>query len=157
MFRGDFQTTIDPKGRTSIPARFREILTESFGDERFFITKCPVDMGGGLFSRGLSIYPYREWLALEEKVDKETGLTSAQLNSIKRIILAPGVECSADKQGRVLIPPTLRAYAELERDVVIVGMQKKVEIWSQAAWDRVVDQAEKDFPSDTAALAALGL
>ncbi len=158
MFRGIFQSTIDAKGRTSMPARFREIFSESFGDERFFITNSgPVDLGNGVFSRGLSVYPYREWLALEEKVASGTGLTFAQLNSINRLILAPGVECTSDKQGRVLVPPHLRTSASLERDIVFVGSLKKIEIWSLAEWDRVISQAEKDFPGNTATLAELGL
>jgi MraZ protein len=158
MFRGTFDNSIDPKGRISIPARFREIFLETFGDDRFFVTKCLVDIGGGEFCRGLSVYPYREWLALEEKVERGGGgLTAAQLNSIRRLILASGVESVADRQGRVLVPPPLRSYAGLERDIVVVGAQKKIEVWSGTAWDRVCSQAEKDFPGDTAALAELGL
>lgn len=158
MFRGLFQTTVDAKGRTSMPARFREVLGETFRDDRFVITNSgPVDLGSGLFARGLSIYPYPEWVTLEEKVAKGVGFTFAQLNSINRLILAPGVECVADKQGRVLIPPHLRSAAGLERDIVFVGSQKKIEIWSQAEWERVISQAEKDFPANTQALAELGL
>ena len=158
MFRGIFQNTVDVKGRTSMPARFREVLTDTYRDDRFVITNSgPVELGSGIFARGLSIYPYKEWLALEEKVAKGAGFTFAQLNSINRLILAPGVECAADKQGRVLIPPHLRSAAALERDIVFVGSQKKIEIWSQAEWERVTSQAEKDFPANTQALAELGL
>ena len=158
MFRGIFQNSVDAKGRTSMPARFREVLLERFEIDRFVMTNSgPVDLGAGEFARGLSIYPYPEWLALEEKVAKGNGFTFAQLNSINRLILAPGVECTADKQGRVLIPPHLRTTAALERDIVFVGSQKKIEIWSQAEWTRVTSQAEKDFPANTQALAELGL
>jgi transcriptional regulator MraZ len=158
MFRGIFQNTVDSKGRTSMPARFREVLTETYGDDRFLITNSgPVELGSGIFARGLSIYPHREWLALEEKVANGAGFTFAQLNSINRLILAPAVECSADKQGRVLIPPHLRSAAALEREIVFVGSQRKVEIWSQVEWERVTGQAEKDFPANTQALAELGL
>jgi len=158
MFRGIFLNTVDAKGRTSMPARFREVLTETYSNDRFVITNSgPVELGSGIFARGLSIYPYREWLALEEKVAQGSGFTFAQLNSINRLILAPGVECAADRQGRVLIPPHLRTAAVLERDIVFVGSQKKVEIWSQAEWERVTSQAEKDFPANTQALAELGL
>lgn len=158
MFSGEHLTTIDAKGRTSIPVRMREVLLESFGDERFVLTKCPVDLGSGLVSRGLSLYPLSEWRGLLERLDqKGGGFTGTQLNSIKRLIVAPGVECCADKQGRVLIPPSLRDYADLERDIVFVGMRTKVEVWSQESWQNVCRQAEKDFPADTAALADLGL
>jgi MraZ protein len=158
MFRGVFETTIDVKGRTSLPAKFREVLVETFGDERFFVTNSgPVALGDGAFSSGLVIYPHKEWLLFEERLLSGSGFTSAQRNSIMRMIVAPAVECSADKLGRVLVPPHLRKSASLEREIVFVGALKKAEIWSQAAWDRVLGQAEKDFPVDTQALAELGL
>lgn len=158
MFRGIFQNSIDSKGRTSIPARFREIFTENFGDERFIITNSiPVSLGDDGFCRGLTVYPYNEWLAIEERIDKGAGLTSTQLNSLKRLILAPAVECVADRQGRILLPPNLRSYAGLDRDIVFVGLRKKVEIWDLEAWNKVFDQAEKDIPSGTLASAEIGL
>lgn len=158
MFRGIFQNTIDSKGRTSMPARFRDIFTESFGDERFIVTNSiPVKLGNDDFCRGLTVYPFNEWLAIEEKVDKGAGLTPTELNSIKRLIIAPATECTADKQGRVLLPPNLRSYAELDRDIVFVGMRKKIEIWDLEAWNKVFGQAEKDIPSGTLASAELGL
>lgn len=141
-----------------MPARFREILLETFADERFVITQsAPVDLGAGVYGHGLTVYPYREWLALEERIAVGTGFTAAQLNAVKRLIIAPGTECIADKQGRVLVPPILRSYAALERDVVFVGSLKKIEIWSQGEWEKVLVQAEKDFPGDSAALAELGI
>lgn len=158
MFRGIFQSAIDAKGRSSLPVKFREVLTDTFGDERFFITNSgPVNLGDGTYGRGLSAYPYTEWLAFEKKVTQGGGFTAAQLNSIRRLIVAPAVECSSDRQGRVLVPPHLRETAGLERDIVYVGSLKKIEIWNLAAWQQVIGQAEKDFPSDTAALADLGL
>jgi MraZ protein len=158
VFRGEHYNTLDDKGRISIPSRLREVFTEGFGDERFVVTKCMVDLGEGTICRGLSLYPISEWRTLQEKVEKGgNGLTASQINSIRRLILAPGVECSPDKQGRVLVPPTLRGYATLDRDIVFVGMQRKVEVWSQEAWDKVCGQAEKDFPADTQALADFGL
>lgn|SRR5574340_127400 len=156
MFWGEHTTTIDGKGRTSIPAKYREIFVEAFGDERFFITKCLVDMGNGDIGRGLTAYPHREFIAFAGGLDKK-GYSAKQIDAIQRLFVAPAVECSADKQGRVLIPPTLRAYAGLERDLVVIGMQNKIEIWSQEAWDRVICQAEKDYLSAADALAAPGI
>jgi MraZ protein len=158
MFRGIFQNTIDSKGRTSMPARFRDVFLESFGDEKFIITNSiPVNLGNDVFCRGLTVYPFKEWLAIEERVDKGEGLTPTELNSIKRLIIAPATECVADRQGRVLLPTNLRSYAALERDIVFVGMRKKIEIWDLEAWNKVFGQAEKDIPSGTLASAALGL
>ena len=160
MFRGKFETTIDAKGRTSIPAKFREVLVETFGDERFFLTKSsPVPLGDGSFGYGLVIYPYRRFLEIEAQLNSGTGqgLTMAQLASVKRTVLVPAVECTVDKLGRVLVPNDLRKSALLEREILFVGMQNKVDVYSQAVWTRVCEQDEQNFPIDSPALAALGL
>jgi MraZ protein len=159
MFGGENLSTIDGKGRTSIPAKFRETLVEVYGDERFIITKAtPVDFGDGSYGRGLSVYPVTEWRQLEQKIlANEGGFTSVQLNSIKRQVLAPAVECSADKLGRVLIPPALRVHAGLERDIWFVGMGRRFDVWSKETYGRVNAQDEKNFPQESEALAALGI
>lgn len=159
MFGGESLTTIDTKGRTSIPVRFREVLTDCFGDERFVITKAsPVDFGDGSFGRGLSVYPLAEWRELEKKIQaNEGGLPLAQLNSLKRLVLGPAQECTADKLGRVLIPPALRLHAALERDLYFVGMGKRFDIWGKETYSRVNAQDERNFPQDSAALAELGI
>jgi len=160
MFRGKFETTIDAKGRTSIPAKFREVLVDTFGDERFFLTKSsPVRLGEGQACYGLVIYPYHEFLALEQRLQDGTGLglSVAQLASVRRTVLVPAVECTADKLGRVLVPSDLRKTAELEREIHFVGMQNKVDIYSQTVWARVCEQDEQNFPVDSPALAGLGL
>ncbi|MBJ6726659.1 division/cell wall cluster transcriptional repressor MraZ [Geomesophilobacter sediminis] len=160
MFRGKFETTIDAKGRTSLPAKFREVLAETYGDDRFFLTRSnPVRLADGAVSYGLSIYPHKDFLALEEKLKTGTGLglSSAELAAVKRTILVPAVECTADKLGRVLVPNDLRRGAFLEREILFVGMLNKVEIWSQAEWEKVSRQDEENFPTDSAALAELGL
>ncbi|KAF0215747.1 MAG: MraZ [Geobacteraceae bacterium] len=156
MFWGEHTATIDGKGRTSIPAKYREIFVEAFDDERFFITKCLVDMGNGEVGRGLTAYPYKEFIAFAGGLNK-MGYSANQINAIQRLVVGPAVECSADKLGRVLIPPTLRSYAGLERDLVVIGMQNKIEIWSQESWDRVIRQAEKDYLSAADALAIPGI
>ncbi len=141
-----------------MPARFRDVFSESFGDDKFIITNSiPVGVEGNIVCRGLTVYPLNEWLSIEERIDNGTGMTPTELNSIKRLIVAPATECSADKQGRVLLPPHLRTYATLDRDIVFVGMRKKIEIWGLEEWNKVFDQAEKDIPSGTLASAQLGL
>jgi MraZ protein len=155
MFWGEFSTTIDGKGRTSIPAKYREIFVESFGDERFFITKCLVSIEGQK-GRGLTIYPRSEFVAFADGLSRQ-GYSAAQINAIQRLVIAPAVECTADKQGRVLIPPTLRAYAGLERDLVVVGMEKKIELWDQQTWSQVVSQAEDVFLAATEVPALPGI
>ncbi len=159
MFRGESLTTIDTKGRTSIPVRFREALSDSFGDQRFMLTKAsPVDFGDGSFGRGLSVYPLSEWRELEKKIQaNEGGLPLAQLNSLKRLVLGPAQECTADKLGRVLIPPALRLHAALERDLYFVGMGSRFDIWGRETYCRVNAQDERNFPQESAALAELGI
>jgi MraZ protein len=158
MFRGEHYNSLDGKGRTSIPARLRAVFADTFADERFVITKClPVNTGAGEVCRGLAIYPLAGFQSLEQKFEKGNGLTVAALNSIRRHVLAPAVECVTDKQGRVLIPPTLRDYAGLEKEIIFVGMQQKIEVWDAGTWDKVCTQAEKDIPEDNTILAELGI
>ena len=158
MFRGIYETTIDAKGRTSLPARFRETLVSSHGDERFFLTNSvPVDLGGGLFSSGLMIFPYKEWFTFEDNFRISKGFTSEQRNSIMRTIISPAQECSADKLGRFLISPSFRKSAVLDREIQFVGKMDKIEIWSMAEWEKVRAQDVKNFPSGTEAAAELGL
>lgn len=158
-FKGVHLTAVDDKGRTSIPAKLREVFGASYGDERLIITKAaPVATGSGEPCRGLAIYPLQEFQELEDRLDRQSGFTAAEMKSIRNLIIAPAEPCTFDKQGRVLIPPALRAYAALERDIVFVGGQNnKVELWTSATWDLVCGQSEKDFPSDSPQLADLGI
>jgi MraZ protein len=157
-FRGVYPTTIDAKGRTSFPARFRDTLVESFGDDRFFLTNSPpVDLGGGVFSSGLLIFPFREFALFEEKFQESRGLTPVQRDSIINIIINPAVELSADKLGRFLVPPQMRRDAALERDILFVAAMDKIKIWSQAEWEKIKIQNIRNFPSGSEAAADLGL
>ncbi|MBT0663809.1 division/cell wall cluster transcriptional repressor MraZ [Geobacter pelophilus] len=157
-FAREWPSTIDPKGRTSIPAKFREILVATYGDERFVITKAtPVDFGGEL-GRGLSVYPISEWREIERKINaNEGGFPLAQLNSIKRRYLGAADEYTTDKLGRVLVPTALREHAALDRDIIFVGMGNRFDIWSRDTYLRVSEQDEKALPLDSEELASLGI
>jgi transcriptional regulator MraZ len=158
MFRGIFETTIDAKGRTSLPAKFREVLVSKHGDERFFLTNTsPVNLGADLRSSGLLIFPYNEWFVFEENFRTIKGLTAEQRKNIMYTVIAPAQECCADKLGRFLIPPTFRRDASLEREIQFVGTLDRIEIWSMSEWDKVRAQNMKNFPSGTEAAAELGL
>ncbi|KAB0665395.1 division/cell wall cluster transcriptional repressor MraZ [Oryzomonas japonica] len=159
IFGGETPSTIDGKGRTCIPVKFRDALVGLSEDARFIITKAaPVDLGDGTFGRGLSVYPLDAWSGIKKKIlANEGGFTSTQLNSIKRQIINPAEECCADKLGRVLIPSALRLHAELERDIWFVGMGQRFDIWSKGTYSRINAQDEKNFPLDSEALAALGI
>lgn len=120
MFMGEYNHSIDTKGRLIIPSRFREEL----GDE-FVVTK---GLDGCLF-----VFPNNEWQAFEEKL-KALPLTNKSARQFARFFVAGATPCELDKQGRILLPQTLREFAGLEKDVVLTGMLNRIEIWSKAKW-----------------------
>lgn len=116
MFMGQYEHTIDSKGRTIIPSKYREDLGETF-----VVTR---GLDGCLF-----LYPFSEWQAF---VDKLQQLPSNQkTRKIQRQFLSKAMEVTLDKQGRILIPSLLRVNAGLEKDIVFVGMMNRVEIWDK--------------------------
>lgn len=121
MFMGEYNHTIDTKGRLIIPSKFRETL----GDE-FVVTK---GLDGCLF-----VYPNEEWNAFEEKL-RTLPLTNKNARQFSRFFLAGAASCEVDKQGRILIPGVLREFAQLEKEVVLVGVLSRIEIWSKAKWE----------------------
>jgi MraZ protein len=146
MFRGRFEHTIDPKGRVSIPAKFRELLSEKY-DDRIIITN---------FDRCLLAYPYEEWRSVEEKIGS-LSMVKKEVKAFQRFFISGAAECPIDKLGRVLIPPTLRAYALLEKDVVFAGMGKMFELWSRERWTEEIKRAEENFEGMRESLASLGI
>lgn len=121
MFRGEYNHTIDDKGRLIIPSRFRYELGESF-----------------VLTRGLDgcicIYPQNEWDLLEAKL-RELPLTNRNSRLVTRFLVGGAVTCELDKQGRILIPAPLREHAGLTKDVVLVGTLERIEIWDKARWN----------------------
>lgn len=158
-FSGILTSSLDEKGRTSIPVKMREVLVSEFGDDRVVLTKAaPVRSSSGGVCRGLSLYPVRGFSEMEERLDRQSGLSAAELKSVRNLIIAPAEICSFDRQGRILIPPSLRNYAQLDREVVFVGGQNtKIDLWNPSTWEMVSAQAEEDFPIDSPILADLGL
>jgi len=146
MFRGRFEHTIDSKGRISIPAKFRELLAEKY-DERVMITN---------FDRCLVAYPYEEWRSMEEKISS-LSMVKKEAKAFQRFFVSAAVECPIDKLGRILIPPILRSYAQLEKEVVFAGMVKKFEIWSKERFLEEIQKAEENFEGMGETLATLGL
>jgi MraZ protein len=146
MFRGRFEHIIDSKGRISIPAKYRELLAEK-DDERLIITN---------FDRCLVAYPYEEWRNVEEKIGS-LSMVKKEAKVFQRFFVSGAAECPIDKLGRILIPPTLRSYAHLEKDVVFAGMLKKFEIWSKERFLEEIKGAEENFEAMGETLAALGL
>lgn len=131
MFMGEYQHTIDSKGRIIIPARFRDEL-----GEKFVATK-------GL-DNCLFIYPMGEWRKLEEALRK-LPFTRRDTRAFVRFFFSGATECECDKQGRVLLPANLRSHAKLEKEAVILGVSSRVEIWSKEEWERYNQEAAVSY------------
>ena len=122
MFMGEYNHTIDAKGRLIVPSKFREKL----GDE-FVVTK-------GL-DECLFVYPLDEWSNIEEAFRK-VPLTNKKARDFVRFFFAGAASCEVDKQGRILLPTSLRSYAGLEKEIVSAGVLNRVEIWDKEKWDK---------------------
>jgi len=146
LFRGRYEHTIDSKGRISIPSKFREILTEKY-DDRLVITN---------FDHCLIAFPYEEWSVLEQKIGS-FSLMRKETSAFFRFFYSSAADCTIDKQGRLLIPQTLRDYAVLQKDVVLVGEGKRIEIFAKERWLEEARKAEEDFDQIRDTLANLGI
>ena len=147
MFRGSFEHAIDDKGRLSIPARYREILRRR--RERELVL---VDL---LFDTCIAAYPIKAWQDIEHNL-LNRGNSDKKFREYARLISSLAVESAIDSQGRILIPPQLRDKADLRRDVVIIGVLDKIEIWSKERWAQFIAQ-ERDPEDYAAKLADLGI
>lgn len=150
MFRGRYEHAIDAKGRTSLPAKFREVLAQA-GETRLVVTT-------GLESC-LVAYPMQEWLAFEERLAKLPQF-DPQVAQLRRIFLSGAVDVDIDRLGRLLIPSTLRSHAHLDREALWAGMGRFVELWSKERWGHMQERASGDDAKRTEMakrLAELGL
>ena len=140
-FRGRYYHTIDDKGRIIPPSRLREAIAEQSAG-KLVITS---------FTGYLLAFPYGEWEILEQKISQQS-LLKKQVRAFQRDFMSGAVDCNVDSQGRVLIPPSLREYAGLEKDIVLAGMVRTIEIWSRERWEeelrRTGSQDFSDFMAD---------
>ncbi len=128
MFIGEYNHSLDDKGRVIVPMKYREELGESF-----ILTK---GLDGCLF-----IYSINEWSLFEQKL-RSLPLTNTRARKFARFFLSGALECTTDKQGRILIPLNLRSYSEIEKDIVFIGMSNRIEVWSSRKW---TNYNEEDF------------
>lgn len=140
---GEYQHTIDQKGRLIMPAKFREAI-----GGLFYITK-------GL-DKCLRAYSEEEWSKYMEKINAFPD-SDKFARQFKRQILANSYECEVDKQGRVLISTTLREYAGLEKDVVVIGQATFIEIWDKAHWESYQTDEEISLDDLAAQMSSYGL
>lgn len=120
MLIGEYEHTLDAKGRLIMPAKIREDI-----GEKFIVTK---GLDGCLFG-----FSQNEWTNFEEKL-KTLPLTNKNARDFVRFFLSGAIECEIDKQGRFLIASNLREYANMEKEVVIIGVGTRIEIWNRDKW-----------------------
>jgi MraZ protein len=140
MLKGEFQYALDDKGRVVIPPKFRRVL----GDQ------VVVTRG---FDPCISVYPPAEWARLEEGLRK----LPIKQRDVLRYVLAGAVDVDLDRQGRVTLPPHLRQHAGIERDVVVVGLIDRLEIWSRPTWQSYLEKAQKSAPQMAEQIEGLSL
>ncbi len=130
MFMSEYNHTVDVKGRLIIPSRFREVL-----GEEFVISK---GMDGCLF-----VYANDDWAAFEQKLTS-LPMTNKEARKFARFFLAGAAQVELDKQGRILLPQALREFAGLDKDVVLVGVGSRIEIWSKEKYEAESDDVDMD-------------
>lgn len=143
MFIGEYQHTIDEKGRMAIPAKMRGQLLD-----------------GAVVTRGLDnclfVYTKPEWEKLAEKL-AALPLTNANSRAFARLMLAGAMDVEFDKQGRILLPAYLREFASLKSKAVIAGLYNRLEIWNEEAWKNFKKKTEENTDEITQNLAELGI
>lgn len=135
MFYGEYEHTLDKKGRVIVPSKFREIFKEHYA-EKFYITR-------GL-DQCLFVFAEDEWRAQERKF-KDMSFTKPQARRFNRLYFSGACEVTCDKQGRILIPQYLKEYGEIKADVVIVGVANRIEIWSKERWKAYFKESAESY------------
>jgi MraZ protein len=135
MFYGEYLHSIDRKGRLILPAKFREVAKANF-IEKFFVTR-------GL-DKCLFMFSEEEWRSQEQKF-KAISFTKQQARTFNRLYFSGAVEVIIDKQGRILLPQYLKDFAEIKREVMIVGVSNRIEIWAKDKWQEFYGSSRPSF------------
>lgn len=135
MFYGEYGHAIDRKGRLIIPSKFREVFKEHYV-EKFYVTR-------GL-DRCLFVFAEDEWRTQENKF-KSMSFTKAETRKFNRLYFSGACEVTCDKQGRILLPQYLKDYAGIKREVIIVGVSNRMEIWAKDKWKEFYEGARESF------------
>jgi MraZ protein len=146
VFAGRFEYGIDDKSRLSVPAKFRETLSTNY-DMRLILTNL---------DNCIVAYPHQEWIDLQEKLSRREHITK-EARAFLRFFYSGVSECPIDKLGRILIPQSLKTYANIRKNVTVVGMFRKIEIWAQETWDEEVRKATQDREKMQDIISDLGL
>jgi MraZ protein len=143
VFLGEFEHSVDEKGRVAVPARFREELAEGI-----ILTRG--------FERCLQAFPRPTWERLRERVSG-LSLGSEESRQLRRLLFSGAADVEVDRQGRILIPQNLREYAGLGEQVVLAGMDTFFEVWSSERWRTVLDTLDSQGSAIAQQLSALGM
>ena len=135
MFYGEFEHSIDRKGRLILPAKFRDAAKGHF-IEKFFVTR-------GL-DKCLFMLAEEEWRTQETKF-KAIPFTIQQARTFNRLYFSGAIDVVPDRQGRILLPQYLKDFAEIKRDVVIVGVSNRIEIWAKDCWQEFYGNSRQSF------------
>ena len=135
MFYGEHEHAIDKKGRLIIPSGFRESFKE-YDIEKLYVTR-------GL-DRCLFLFTENEWKSQESKF-KSIPFTKSEARKFNRLYFSGAVQIECDKQGRVLLPKYLKDYAGIKKDVMIIGVSNRIEIWSKEAWEGYYNSSKESF------------
>ena len=135
MFYGEYLHSIDRKGRVISPAKFREVAKGNF-IEKFFVTR-------GL-DKCLFMFSEEEWRSQENKF-KAISFTKAEARKFNRLYFSGAVEITFDTQGRVLLPQYLKDFAQIKKDVVLVGVSNRIEIWARNNWQEFYGSSKQSF------------
>ncbi|MFC1675320.1 division/cell wall cluster transcriptional repressor MraZ [Candidatus Omnitrophota bacterium] len=137
MFYGEYFHSIDRKGRIIMPAKFREAAKGNF-IEKFFVTR---GLDGCLF-----MFSEEEWRSQEQKF-KSISFTKQQSRTFNRLFFSGAVDVVPDGQGRILLPQYLKDFAHIKKEVVVVGVSSRIEIWANDKWQEFYDNSRQSFES----------
>jgi len=137
MFRGQTSRTLDAKGRVILPPQFREVIFSQDKEGKIMLTNWDGCLVG---------YPYLTWLDLEKSFN-EINLLNRRLRDFQRFFFSGAQEVTMDKQGRILLPPYLREYARLKKDIILAGVGNKFEIWDKERFITRISKVEEEFDS----------
>ena len=143
MFLGEFQHTIDPKGRIVLPAKLRDDLADG----------CVITRGQ---DHCLYVFPMDRWHYEEERISS-LPRTERRFRDYSRSFFSGAMQQALDRQGRIQVPPKLREYAGLDKEVVVIGAGDRIEVWDAVAFDEIISQADDYYSDIQEALSDIGI
>lgn len=148
MFRGRFAHTIDPKGRLSVPAKFRDVLAQSYDDQNLVVVPD---------ERCLQVYPVAEWQRIEAKL-REQSMFNPRVSEISRLFMSRARDVAVDSAGRMLLPPDARREAGLDKDVwLVAGGLPRFEVWDRGRFEDYERAEQHKLPDLQNELSSLGV